>query len=88
MVYYESTVRKAIAKGTLPQAVVKTIHNAFLSIDATRDFALFDIKEMRGDYRRTYYRLRKGKYRAMFYVEDDIYVVYIGKRDEVYRLWE
>ena len=86
--YYESTVRKAISKGTLPQPVVKTIHNAFLSIDATRDFALFDIKEMRGAYRRTYYRLRKGKYRAVFYVEDDVFVVYIGKRDEVYRLWE
>ena len=29
-----------------------------------------------------------GKYRAIFYVEDDLYVVDIGKRDEVYRLWE
>ncbi|TVR30805.1 MAG: hypothetical protein EA404_11725 [Spirochaetaceae bacterium] len=43
---------------------------------------------MTGENQRTYYRLRKGKYRAAFYVEDDLFVVYIGKRDEVYRLWE
>lgn len=41
-----------------------------------------------GDYRRTCFRLRKGKYRAIFYVDGDIFVVSIGKRDEVYRLWE
>lgn len=78
----------AIAKGAIPKAVARTIHNALRSIDVTRDYALFDIKEMRGDYKRTYDRLRKGKYRAVFYVEEDIFVVYVGKRDEVYRLWE
>ncbi len=88
MVYYESVVRKAITKGKIPRSVATTIHNAFLSLDLTRDFALFDIKEMKGEYRRTYYRLRKGKYRAIFYVDDDLFVVYVGKRDEVYRLWE
>ncbi len=88
VVHYESVVRKAIARGAIPKAVVQTIHNAFLSLDATRDFALFDIKEIRGEYRRTYFRLRKGKYRAIFFVDGDIFVVSIGKRDEVCRLWE
>jgi len=60
-----------------------------LSIELTQDFNLFDIKKMKGDYKRDYYRLRKGKYRAIFYIENkDIYVVYIGKREEVYNLWE
>ncbi|MCA1755611.1 MAG: hypothetical protein LC641_13140 [Spirochaeta sp.] len=88
MVYYESAVRKALTKGKVPRSVARTIHNALISLDATRDFALFDLKEMRGDYQRTYFRLRKGKYRAVFYVEDDLFVVHVGKRDEVYRLWE
>jgi len=44
---------------------------------------------MKGDYKRDYYRLRKGKYRAIFYFENrDIYVAYIGRREEVYDLWE
>lgn len=48
-----------------------------------------DIKRMKSDYNREYFRLRKGKYRAIFYFENnDIYIVYIGKREEVYGLWE
>jgi|GEM_PF-275040 len=75
--------------GELQKNIVKRFHNAFLSIDLTKDLSLFDIKRMKGDYNREYFRLRKGKHRAIFYFENnDIYIAYIGKREEVYGLWE
>jgi len=50
---------------------------------------LFDIKKMKGIFKREYYRLRKGKYRAIFYIENkNIWVIHIGKREEVYEEWE
>ena len=50
---------------------------------------MFDVKRMKGDYKRQYFRMLKGKYRAIFYIEkNDIYVVYSCKREEVYDLWE
>ena len=68
---------------------MRTIHNALQALDETRDFRLFDVKELSGEYNHVYFRLRKGKYRAIFYVEGaDFYVVSVAKRDEVYRLWE
>lgn len=89
MVRYEAGVRKQIQKRAVPLQVFRTIHNALDALDRTRDLALFDIKEMRGEYRRTYYRLRKGKYRAIFFFDErGIAVVHVGKREEVYRLWE
>ena len=89
MVRYEASVRKAIEKRAIPREVMRTIHNALEALDATRDYRLFDIKELAGEYNHVYYRLRKGKYRAIFYVESgDLYVVSVARRDEVYRLWE
>ncbi len=78
-----------IKKGDLEKQVIKRFHNAFLSIDLTKDMGLFDIKRIKGDYSKDYFRLRKGKYRAIFYFDgDDIFVIDIGKREEVYELWE
>ena len=89
VVYYEKSVKKAIDKGNIPVQVLKRLHNAFLSLDLTKDLGLFDIRKLKGSYQREYYRLRKGKYRAIFYIEDsDVYVIHIGKREEVYDLWE
>lgn len=89
MVRYESAVRKSIEKRLIPLTVMKTMHTALKVLDQTRDLHLFDIKEIRGSFRRTYYRLRKGKYRAIFFFGDEgIVVVHVGKREEVYRLWE
>jgi len=63
--------------------------NAFLSLDLTKDLGLFDIKKIKGNFDREYYRLRKGKYRAIFYMlNDDFYIIYIGKREEVYDKWQ
>ena len=44
---------------------------------------------MKGSFKRNYYRLRKEKFRAMFFIEnDDFYIGYIGKRKEVYDQWQ
>jgi mRNA interferase RelE/StbE len=89
MIYYEKKISKKIKKGDLPQNIIKRFHNAFLSVDLTRDLDLFDIKRLKGSYSREYYRLRKRKYSAIFYFEGkNIFVVNIGKREEVYDSWE
>ena len=89
MLHYEGRIKKLFQKGIIPKNIIRRFHNVFLSIELTKDLNLFDIKKMKGDYKRDYYRLRKGKYRAIFYFENrDIYVAYIGRREEVYNLWE
>lgn len=89
MIYYEHRVKKLFQKDIIPKNILWRFHNAFLSIELTKDLNLFDIKKMKGEYKRSYYRLRKGKYRAIFYFENkNTFVVYIGKREEVYNLWE
>lgn len=89
MIFYEKAIHKSYKKGEIPKRIMELFHNAFLSIDITRDMDLFDIKQIKGNYDRVYYRLRKSKYRALFYfLEKDIYVIYIGKRDEVYKKWQ
>lgn len=89
MIYYEKLVQKSVAKGNIPQETIQLFHHAFQSLELTKDLNLFDIKQLKGDFERKYYRLRKGKYRAIFYIEDgDFYVIYIGKREEVYKSWE
>lgn len=89
MIYYEKAVQNSYQKGEIPKRIMKLFHNAFLSIEMTKDMDLFDIKQIKGNCDRIYYRLRKSKYRALFYFsEKDIYVIYIGKRDEVYKKWQ
>jgi len=89
MIYYEQSVQKSFAKGDIPRNIFDTINHAFQAIDLTHDLNLFDIKKLKGSFKRDYYRLRKGKYRAIFYIEkENYYIVYIGKRDEVYKSWE
>ena len=89
MIYYEKEVQKSYKKEEIPKRIMELFHNAFLSIAVTEDMDLFDIKQIKGSYDRVYYRLKKGKYRALFYFfEKDINVIYIGKRDEVYKKWQ
>ena len=58
-------------------------------MDKTHDLGLFDIKRLKTSEKRIYYRVRKGKYRAIFYIEDNnYYVISIAKREEVYDRWE
>jgi len=89
MICYENEVKKAVSKGDVLKEIFKLFHHAFQSLELTKDLNLFDIKRMKGDYQKNYFRLRKSKYRAIFYIENDnFYVIYIGKRDEVYDLWQ
>jgi mRNA interferase RelE/StbE len=89
MVFYEGTIKKALDKSSLPKEVFKRFNNVFIALDTTQDLSLFDIKKLKSSEKRTYYRVRKGKYRAIFYIEaDNYYVISIAKREEVYNKWE
>ena len=88
MIFYDEEIKKQIAKGQLPKEIVQLFKHAFESVDATGDLNLFDIKKLVSDSSTDYYRLRKGKYRAIFMlVNKDLYVLDIAKRSEVYRKW-
>jgi len=89
MIFYEKSVQKDFKKGEISRPTMVLFHNAFLSLDLTKDLNLFDIRKIKANYNREYYRLRKGKYRAIFYIlKDNFYVIYIGKREEVYDKWQ
>ena len=89
MVVYEANVKKAVLKGSLPKDIFIRFNNVFISLDTTHDLGLFDIKKLKTSEKRTYYRVRKGKYRAIFYIEESNYfVISIAKREEVYDKWE
>jgi mRNA interferase RelE/StbE len=91
MVKYLEDVLKRIKKGSIPKEIFIHFNNAFLSIDMTKDLSLFDIKQLKtsDEKIRNYFRLRKGKYRAIFYIENnDIFVISIDKREEVYKKWQ
>ncbi len=89
MVSYEKEVRKAVKKGLLPKEIFKRFDNVFIALDTTKDLGLFDIKKIKSSGDRIYYRLRKGKFRALFYIENgSYYVISIAKREEVYKKWE
>ena len=82
---------KRVDKGLIPYDIFLHINNAFTAIDITKDLNLFDIKQLKmsRDANRIYYRLRKGKYRALFYMEDnDIMVIALDKREDIYRKWQ
>jgi len=89
MIFYEKSVQKSFGKGEIPKRIIILFHNAFLALDLTKDLSLFDIKRIKGNYNRDYFRLRKSKYRAIFYIlNNDYYIIYIGKREEVYDKWQ
>jgi mRNA interferase RelE/StbE len=89
VVFYDKDIKKDIKKGLLPNEVVKLFTHVFQSLDQTKDLNLFDIKQLKTSSSKEYYRLRKGKYRAIFTIEDkDFYVHAITKRAEVYRKWQ
>jgi mRNA interferase RelE/StbE len=91
MIKYAEDIVKRIDKSHIPQDIFVHINNVFTAIDATKDLKLFDIKQLKmsKDTGRIYYRLRKGKYRAIFYIENnDIFVVALDKREDIYRKWQ
>ena len=88
MVFYDSNIKKEMKKGHLPVEIVKLFYHAFQALDQTNDLNLFDIKKLVSNASIDYYRLRKGKFRAIFTIENrDYYVHAISKRSEVYKKW-
>lgn len=88
MVYYDEDVAKRLRKGHPPKEIAKLFNDAFQALDVTNNLNLFDIKKLKTHEGLDYYRLRKGKYRAIFFIKnDDFYVIAISKRDEVYKKW-
>ena len=86
MIKYEMKIYKSLKKGKIPKEIFEHIHNAFIAIDKTKDLTLFDIKKLKESKKRNYFRMRKGKYRAIFYIENhNIFVITIDKREEVYK---
>jgi len=90
MVQYENEIVKRVANRFIPEDIFVHFNNAFMALDLTKDLRLFDIKQLKisKNIERVYYRLRKGKYRAIFYIsESNINVVALDKREEVYKKW-
>ena len=90
MVKYSDEVLKRVQKGFIPKEIFIHFNNAFISLDLTKDLNLFDIKQLKisEEKQRVYYRLSKGKYRAIFYLEEkNIYIIALDKREEVYKKW-
>ncbi len=86
MVYYDRDIKKEIAKGALPQNIVRLFNDAFQALNVSKNLNLFDIKKLVSNSSKEYYRLRKGKYRAIFTIENnDFFVHAISKRSEVYQ---
>lgn len=91
MVRYIDDILTQLRKGQLPKEVFLHFNNAFAALDLTKDLSLFDIRQLRVSEgsERAYYRLRKGKYRAIFYIEhESIFVIALDKREEVYKKWQ
>jgi len=91
VVGYVDDIVKRISKGLISKDIFLHINNVFTAVDITKDLNLFDIKQLKmsKETGRIYYRLRKGKYRAIFYVEnDDIMVIALDKREDIYQKWQ
>jgi mRNA interferase RelE/StbE len=88
MVSYEKKILKSLQKGKIPRDIFIHINNVFISLEKTNDFSLFDIKQLKTEGGRKYFRLRKGKYRAIFYLNQGcVFVIALDKREEVYKKW-
>ena len=89
MIEYTKEILKSVKKGQIPEKVFLQVHHCFQAIEKVGDMSIFDIKKIKGDYQNTYYRLRKGNYRAIFFFENkDIKVIALEHRSEVYKKWE
>jgi len=89
MVEYVPEILKGVRKGKIPEKIFLQIHNSFLAIEKVGDISIFDIKQVKGDYKNVYYRMRKGQYRAIFFFDKgNIRVIALDHRSEVYKKWQ
>jgi len=89
-VFYSEDIEKKVRKNQLSKRIFIQFDNAFKALDLTNDLSLFDIKRLKesNPTERIYFRLRKGKYRTIFYIhKKDFFIIAIDKREEVYKKW-
>ncbi len=85
-VVYSKNVIKAVQKRKLSMETWENFRDAFASMARTGNLRMFDVKKMLVKNEHHYYRLRIGKYRALFRMtQDSIVVEEIGSRGGVYR---
>ena len=88
MVVYEKDILKDVQKGKVPEKIFLQIHHSLEAIEKIGDMTIFDVKQVKGNFRHTYYRLRKGQYRAVFFFDHGtIKVIALEHRSEVYKKW-
>lgn len=88
MIEYAKEILRDVQKGKAPEKIFLQIHHCFEAIEKVGDMTIFDVKQIKGSYRNTYYRLRKGQYRAVFFFANgNIKVIALEHRSEVYRKW-
>ena len=88
MISYGDSVSRDLKKRKLPKEIFGLFHHAFVALETTGDLNLFDIKRLKANENRAYFRMRKGKYRALFFIEKGDYFIFeIKKRSEVYEQW-
>ena len=89
MVIISDLSLKILKKNQIPKDIFDNIYTALSEVDKTKNLSLFDITEIIENSSITYYRIRKGKYRAIFSISnDDIIIDLICKREDIYKLWK
>ncbi len=82
-------VDKKLKKHQFDNRKFRQIYQAVLKIDETKNIKLYDCIEMQDQHQklmRTYYRIKKGDYRGVFYFEDNDTVLYnVGVKPDVYK---
>lgn len=84
-VYYSKQVGKRIEKRQIPKEIWTDFRDAFESFSKSRNFRLFDIKKLTVKGPHVYYRLRIRGYRALFHMDENIFVEDIGPRGGIYK---
>jgi mRNA interferase RelE/StbE len=86
MIEYSKELLNNVRTLKIPGRVFVQIHHCFQAIEKVGDMTIFDVKEIKGNYRNVYYRLRKGPYRAVFFFErDSIKAIALEHKSEAYR---
>lgn len=86
VVVYGKRIARHVRKRKLPADIWADFRDAFRSLADTKNFRLFDIKKLTDKGQHRYFRLRLGRYRALFWIDKDtIYVEDIGPRGEIYK---
>lgn len=88
MIQYEESILKGVEKGRIPERVFLQIHHCFEAIQKVGDMTIFDVKQVKHGSRRINYRLRKSRFRTLFFFEPGrIKVIAMEHRMEVHRKW-